>query len=295
VILLWGVPGDDPLDVVWAALGRLGADARLLDQRDIRRAAIEIDAATGGASGMVTVAGGTIDLRTVGAAYIRPQQSSAGGGRADAALIAWADLTRAGVVNRPAAMAANNSKPYQLGLIARIGFDVPDTLVTTDPEQARRFRRRHGRVIYKSVSGIRSIVSQLDEADLERLADVANGPTQFQQHVAGDDVRVHVVDQEVFATCARSPADDYRYASHADATLELTMAEIPAAIADRCRAASRAMGLPVAGIDLRHTPDDRWVCFEVNPSPAFTFYEHATGQPIGAAIAHLLIRLDARP
>jgi hypothetical protein len=75
VILLWGVPGDDPLDVVWAALGRLGADARLLDQRDIRRAAIEIDAATGGASGMVTVAGGTIDLRTVGAAYIRPQQS----------------------------------------------------------------------------------------------------------------------------------------------------------------------------------------------------------------------------
>jgi glutathione synthase/RimK-type ligase-like ATP-grasp enzyme len=293
VILLWGVPGDDPLDVVWAALGRLGADARLLDQREIRRAAIEIDAATGGATGMVTVAGGKIDLRTVGAAYIRPQQSAADDGRADAALIAWADLTRAGVVNRPAAMAANNSKPYQLGLIARLGFDVPDTLVTTDPEQARRFRRRHGRVIYKSVSGI-SIVSQLDEAHLERLADVANGPTQFQQHIAGEDVRVHVVDEEVFATCARSRADDYRYASRADATLELTMAEIPAAIADRCRAASRAMGLPVTGIDLRHTPDDRWVCFEVNPSPAFTFYEHATGQPIGAAIAQLLIRLDAR-
>jgi glutathione synthase/RimK-type ligase-like ATP-grasp enzyme len=292
VILLWGVPGDDPLDEVWLALRRLDADAQLLDQRDTRCAAVEIDAETGGATGTVTVTGGMIDLREVGAAYIRPQESSADGASADAALIAWADLTQVGVVNQPAAMAANNSKPYQLGLIERLGFDVPDTLVTTDPEEARRFRRRHGRVIYKSVSGIRSIVSQLDEAELERLADVANGPTQFQQHIAGEDVRVHVVEDEVFATCVRSRADDYRYASHADATIELAVAEIPLAIADRCRAAARAMRLSVAGIDLRRTPDDRWVCFEVNPSPAFTFYEHATGQPIGAAIARLLIRLD---
>jgi glutathione synthase/RimK-type ligase-like ATP-grasp enzyme len=49
------------------------------------------------------------------------------------------------------------------------------------------------------------------------------------------------------------------------------------------------MGLLVAGIDLRHTPDDRWVCFEVNPSPAFVFYEEATGQPIANAIARALV------
>jgi glutathione synthase/RimK-type ligase-like ATP-grasp enzyme len=294
VILLWGVPGDDPLDVVWSELRRARADAHLLDQRAIRDAAIAVDAATGDAMGTVSVEGGAIDLRSVGAAYIRPQLSPPEREGADAALIAWADLTRAAVINRPAPMAANNSKPYQLGLIAGLGFDVPETLVTTDPEQARRFRRRHGRVIYKSVSGIRSIVSQLDDTRLGRLADVTSGPTQFQEHIAGDDVRVHVVGESVFATRARSPADDYRYASRAGAALELTVADIPAAIADRCRAAAHAMALPVAGIDLRHTPDDRWVCFEVNPSPAFTFYEHATGQPIGAAIAQLLIGLDAR-
>ncbi len=50
------------------------------------------------------------------------------------------------------------------------------------------------------------------------------------------------------------------------------------------------MGLLVAGIDLRVTPDDQWFCFEVNPSPGFTFYEDATGQPIAAAIADLLMR-----
>jgi D-alanine-D-alanine ligase-like ATP-grasp enzyme len=48
------------------------------------------------------------------------------------------------------------------------------------------------------------------------------------------------------------------------------------------------LGLLVAGIDMRCCADGRWVCFEVNPSPGFSFYEAATGQPIAAAIADLL-------
>jgi glutathione synthase/RimK-type ligase-like ATP-grasp enzyme len=291
MILLWGRPGDDPLDEVWAALGRAGADARLLDQRHVADAAVAI-AERGDAVGTVTVADDEIDLDAVGAAYIRPHESSDRGRQADAALVTWADLTRAGVVNRPAAMAANNSKPYQLALIERFGFEVPDTLVTTDPEAALHFSRRHGRVIYKSVSGVRSIVSQLRDDQLARLADVANGPTQFQEHVPGEDVRVHVVGEEIYATRVRSGADDYRYASCAGAAPELAATEVPSAVAARCLAATRGLGLHVAGLDLRHAPDDRWICFEANPSPAFTFYERATGQPIADAIARLLSRLD---
>ncbi len=48
------------------------------------------------------------------------------------------------------------------------------------------------------------------------------------------------------------------------------------------------MGLLLAGVDLRRTPDGGWCCFELNPSPGFTFYEDPTGQPIAAAIARLL-------
>jgi glutathione synthase/RimK-type ligase-like ATP-grasp enzyme len=187
-------------------------------------------------------------------------------------------------------MAVNNSKPYQLSLIEGFGFDVPDTLVTTDPDEALRFRRRHGSVIYKSVSGVRSIVSQLRDDQIERLGDVANGPTQFQQYVSGQDVRVHVIGEEIFATLVRSDADDYRYSPQG--MLALAATEIPPAIADRCLAMARGMELHVAGIDLRHTYDGRWICFEANPSPAFTFYERATGQPIADAIASLLSRLD---
>jgi glutathione synthase/RimK-type ligase-like ATP-grasp enzyme len=285
MILLWGIPGDDPLDRVRDALERRGADARVLDQRD----AYDVSLAADGSDGAVSASRGAFDLAEVGAAYIRPQESLEHGIAADAAIVAWADLAPVAVVNPPAAMAANNSKPYQLRLLAGYGFGVPDTLVTTDPEEAARFRRLHGRVVYKSVSGVRSIVAQLGEEQLARLADVANGPTQFQEWVPGDDVRAHVVGEEVISTLVRSSADDYRYASRA----EVVEATLPDEIAERCRAAARGMGLHVAGFDLRQSPDGRWVCFEVNPSPAFSFYEAATGQPIADAVARLLMRFDA--
>jgi glutathione synthase/RimK-type ligase-like ATP-grasp enzyme len=291
VILLWGVPGDEPLDDVHAELARIGADARLLDQRSLVSATVTPD--RGGATGAVTSTHDSIDLGLVGAAYIRPQARCGPAAGADAALSAWADLTSADVVNRPAAMAANHSKPYQLALIARLGFAVPDTLVTTDPDAARAFWRRHERVVYKSVSGVRSIVSQLHELHAQRFADVANAPTQFQQHIAGEDIRVHVVGDEVIATAIRSSADDYRYAPGAGAPLEMAEVGLPREVADRCRAATREMGLRLSGIDLRRTDDGRWFCFEVNPSPAFTFFERGAGQPIAAAVARLLVRLDA--
>jgi hypothetical protein len=249
-----------------------------------------------------------LDFERVGAAYLRPVETDralpsalAGdrtaelhAGSVDRAVIAWADLTTALAVNPPAAMAANNSKPYQLRMIEGYGFAVPDTLVTTDPCAVRAFAAVHRRLIYKSVSGVRSIVNSLTEAGFERLEDVANAPTQFQEYISGSDVRVHVVSDEVFATEVRSKAHDYRYASLSGDDVALVPAEIPGEVADRCRIMARGMGLAVAGIDLRRTPDNRWVCFEVNPSPAFIYYEEATGQPIGNAIAHLLIRADQK-
>ena len=87
-------------------------------------------------------------------------------------------------------MAVNNAKPYELQQIAGYAFAVPETLVTTSPEAVRTFHERHGRVIYKSVSGVRSIVSILREDAQERLENVANGPTQFLEYVPGCDVRV---------------------------------------------------------------------------------------------------------
>jgi glutathione synthase/RimK-type ligase-like ATP-grasp enzyme len=55
-----------------------------------------------------------------------------------------------------------------------------------------------------------------------------------------------------------------------------------------CLRLARALDLLIAGIDLKVTPDGEHYCFEINPSPGFSYYEHGSGQPISAALADLL-------
>ncbi|MGH8914072.1 MAG: ATP-grasp domain-containing protein, partial [Acidimicrobiia bacterium] len=56
----------------------------------------------------------------------------------------------------------------------------------------------------------------------------------------------------------------------------------------RAVALAADLGLPVAGIDLMIDEDGDVYCLEVNPSPAFSYYEQNTGQPIAMAIARYL-------
>jgi glutathione synthase/RimK-type ligase-like ATP-grasp enzyme len=187
-------------------------------------------------------------------------------------------------------MASNDSKPRQLLAIEAAGFLVPDTLVTNDAEELAEFRRAHGTVVYKSTSGIRSIVNVLDaEADLSaRTARLATCPTQFQERICGDDYRVHVVGDRVFATRIVTDAIDYRYAGASGKARSMAAAVLPDEVSARAVSLTRALGLLVSGVDLRCSPEGRWYCFEVNTSPAFSWFEQYTGQPIGAAIARLL-------
>jgi len=302
MILLWGVAQDNPLAEVRQALADLKEPTVFVDQRAVLETEIELRA-DASVEGVIRLRGEEIDLAQVTAVYLRPYNSDqlpiirntrADGSErhhalaVDDALLCWAELTPALVVNRPSAMTSNNSKPYQLFLIRSFGFDVPDTLITTDPQAVREFWSEYGAVIYKSISGVRSIVSRLTSRDMTRLDRVTWCPTQFQQYIPGFDYRVHVVGDEVFACEVISDADDYRYAGQRATTAELRPYEIPAGIADRCRALVASLGLHVGGVDLRCRPDGRWFCFEVNPSPAFSFYQAATGQPISEAVAKLL-------
>ena len=185
---------------------------------------------------------------------------------------------------------SNVSKPYQAQLIRRQGFAIPETLVTNEPELVHEFVSRHGRVVYKSISGTRSIVQTLASSDLSRLEQIRWCPVQFQAYVPGTDARVHVIGDEVFATAIHSDATDYRYAAREELdTVRLAAIELADELAERCVTLARVLQLPFAGIDLRLGPDGEATCFEVNPSPAFTFYELSTGQPIARALARYLL------
>jgi hypothetical protein len=302
LILIWGVAWERPVKAVLEELDRNGAPVCLIEQRAVLEAEIELDVGRE-VGGFLRVGGRVIDLAEISACYLRPYAAAelpeiVRAGPESAAwrhaaemqdvLSCWTEITPALVVNRFGAMASNGSKPYQLTRIRELGFAVPETLVTTAPEAVRAFWEQHGEVVYKSVSAVRSRVSRLTEAHLERLGDVASCPTQFQQYIPGIDYRVHVVGEEVFACSVTSGADDYRYPGPDG--VALAACRLPPEMEERCRCLAAALDLPLAGIDLRRSRvDGEWYCFEVNPSPGFSYYEEVTGLPIGAAIARLLI------
>ncbi len=304
MILLWGVPGDAPLLAVYEALCRSTEAVMLIDQRSVLDMEIELIVGSS-IEGKLRTQTQLLDLCSVTAAYLRPYSTvqmscvkSVGkyspawyhAVTIDDALWSWTELTSALIVNLPGAMATNNSKPYQSSIIQSFGFDIPDTLVTTDSNAALEFWEQHGTIIYKSVSGVRSIVSRLTTEQAKHLEDIRWCPTQFQEYVPGHDYRVHVVGDEIFACEISSKADDYRYASRQGTSVDVHPYDLPTEVITRCGKLARALHLIVAGIDLRRSPDGRWYCFEVNPSPAFTYFQNATGHLIDEAIAQLLLR-----
>ncbi|WP_051950800.1 ATP-grasp domain-containing protein [Actinacidiphila yeochonensis] len=121
---------------------------------------------------------------------------------------------------------------------------------------------------------------------------------QFQRYVPGVDLRVHTVAGEAFATRVDTDRVDYRYARLDGGRARFTPFDLPDELAERCVSLAARLGLDLAGIDLilPDDPDDGGpYCLEVNPSPAFSYYESLTGQPISRAIAHALERGQGVP
>lgn len=292
--------GDDPaLLRAVAAAERAGVRHVVVDQQQL--AGVQFELADDGAHGQLRLPGQRLALTDVTGCYARPlaplpsSDAATATREADLAqrMVAWLDAAPIPVLNRPRAMHSNGSKPYQAQLIATAGFAVPRTLVTTDPDAVRAFVAEVGPVVFKSVSGVRSVVRVLDDAAAERLDRVRRLPTQFQARVPGVDVRVHVVGTRCFATRIISPAVDYRYAERDGLTADLTPLDLPDDLAERCVRLTATLGLSLAGIDLKLTPDGEAVCLEANPMPGYSYFEAHTGQPISTAIVDHLVHAPA--
>lgn len=309
MILLCGIPSESPIVMVREQIEKLGLTYVMLNQREFESIKLVYSISGGQITGTLEQGKSVYPLEDFSGVYTRLMEDmflpevrdeppySVKRQRCRAfhdALSRWYEVTPAVVANRNAPMGTNYSKPYQLQLIREQGFAVPDTLITNEPELVVNFFRKHNRrVIYKSISSVRSIVKLLEEKDLQRLDQIRWCPVQFQQFINGTNVRVHTIGNKVFATSAASDATDYRYAqSEKGQSAELNAIKLPNQLEERCINLSRSLGLEFAGIDLKITQEKVVYCFEVNPSPGFSYYEANTGQPIAEALVKHLAQLD---
>jgi glutathione synthase/RimK-type ligase-like ATP-grasp enzyme len=195
-------------------------------------------------------------------------------------------------MNHPMASHAAKWKGEQLQRAARMGFRVPPSLATNDPDAVRRFRAEvGGEIIFKPLSSPSLGADDVDPADrvvpdlattligeehAEMLDAVRELPAFFQQYIPKRyELRVTVIEDAVFAARIESQDDartriDYRDFS---AEIDYSAERLPAEIERRCVDFVRSYGLRFGAIDLIRTPGDDYVFLENNPAGQFLFVE----------------------
>lgn len=327
MILIITADDDEHADEVASVLTIRGIDWVRLDPADFPRSAsftVEFDR-SGGIGGTIDVLadGGQtrtlVALQEIHAVWWRrpgrpePHHSLAGSAagafvqQESAAALSdvWEMLDAPFVPTSPDRLALANRKGRQLSIAGMLGFELPPTIVTNDPDRFLDFyRNHHGDVITKRIGTGQRLAAADDETivryadpvrprDLVHLQDVALCPFITQSRAEKlVELRVTVVGDRVFAAAIHSQAahhtrlDWRRYDS---ARTPVEPFDLPAEVAERCRTLTSRLGLRYGAIDLVLTPDGRFVFLEINPNGQYLWIEHDTGLGITEAIADLLI------
>ncbi|BAZ09982.1 hypothetical protein NIES4071_17960 [Calothrix sp. NIES-4071] len=166
-----------------------------------------------------------------------------------AALSSWLEHIPGIVINRPGAGANNFSKPLHEFHLQSNGFQVAESITSSNPEVLTEFANA-GLTIVKTTSGIRAdtrLVQPLEFVNFHPH----QGPVHLQRYIAGADVRAHVVGNQVHAELIKCPEVDYRH-FYEDA--EYIEWELPESLHHKIINVTAALGLEFAGWDLLYIP-----------------------------------------
>ena len=203
-------------------------------------------------------------------------------------------------VNHPSCNTTASRKLEQLTTAVKLGFTVPDTLVTQEPDKLRSFFELHqGKVIVKPLStgyiertgeANDSLIytNRLNERHLDNLDDLSLCPTFFQQFIQKHfDVRITVMDSDVHAVTLQAtdrPGEqrcDIRRNNMSDVTYRVI--QLPENINVRIQRLVAHYKLRFAAIDMAISTSGEWYFFEVNPNGQWAWLDMCAGMNISAS------------
>jgi glutathione synthase/RimK-type ligase-like ATP-grasp enzyme len=183
-------------------------------------------------------------------------------------------------------------KGEQLQRAARMGFRVPRSLISNQPDSVRRFKADiEGDMIFKAMSSAAlgaDVVPQsqrvLAGLRTTRITDEHEGildavrelPSLFQEYVPKQyELRVTVIGTEAFAARIYSQEDERTATDFRDMSAEIRYRaeQLPSMFARQCVEFVHSYGLTFGALDFVVTPADGNVFLENNPVGQFLFVE----------------------
>ncbi|MEU6987284.1 ATP-grasp ribosomal peptide maturase [Streptomyces sp. NPDC046324] len=299
---------DPTADVVIRELHDRGVPVARLDSRDFPASlSVAAEITEHGIEGRLVTSSRTADLAAVRSLYYRRPTGFAFPHLSDQDARFALTQARYGLggvlaslpgclyVNHPHRIGDAEFKPSGLAAAVDAGFLVPPTLVTSDPDAARAFVKRHHSVVYKPlhnpvylVDGVSNVV-EIAEVAADEIDDSVSGTAHlFQKRVPKTgDVRVTVIGDQVFSVRIDCDLLDWRTDY---SRLTYTVVEAPSGIRRALRRYMEHFGLVFGAFDFCVGEDGGWWFLECNPSGQWYWLETETGLPMCAALADLLER-----
>ncbi len=180
-------------------------------------------------------------------------------------------------------------KPVQLSLAKRLGLQIPNTLISNDPNAVRDFyQSSNGKVIYKPLDSMVwkkgevkkvTYTTALTEQDLADDVAIQLCPAIFQKNITkAYEIRATFMG----ATCIAVKLDtqgiddieqDWRHGSAKGISLKPAPIDLPKDIYQRCREFMRQMDIVYGAFDFIVTPDGEYIFLEVNHGGQFLWIE----------------------
>jgi glutathione synthase/RimK-type ligase-like ATP-grasp enzyme len=207
-------------------------------------------------------------------------------------------------INHPETGSRIENKIRQLWLASRLGFSIPNTIISNDPDAARLFlKNRGGRVIAKALyapliqepeQDYFIFANQITEVRPEHDDEIKVSPIIFQEPIVPKvDYRVTVVGDVVMPVRIEpgdqgSVALDWRTQKDG---LRFRQCDLPVAVERLCRAYVKECGLLFGAIDLVERNDD-FVFLEINQNGEWGWLQKPNGLPIAETLCDLMIMKD---
>lgn len=209
-------------------------------------------------------------------------------------------------INHPVSLRVADNKIYQLQTAQKLGFRVPKTLITQNPERARSFfyscNRRMIVKPFRSFSfrsndgALTAIPTHLVSAtELAQSPSIALCPTLLQEYIEKEfELRVTVIGKEIFACAIHSQehdltAVDWRLGVNSE-LLRYSRYQLPERVSELCFSLNEALGLSYSAIDIIKTPEGDYVFLEANPNGQWLWIEEKVGFPISNALTRALLQ-----
>ncbi|MDC8104793.1 MvdC/MvdD family ATP grasp protein [Chryseobacterium sp. PTM-20240506] len=206
-------------------------------------------------------------------------------------------------LGKPSVYRRLDSKEEQLKIADKIGFKIPETCITNNPEEARNFILKHQNVIGKMQSGfaiyedgVESVVftNVIKEDKLDDLDSLLYCPMQFQKKIEKKrELRVTAVGQDVYAFEIDSQQfEDAKVDWRKDGVNLIdkwVRTDLPKDIEAKVLELLDVYNVDYGAMDIIVSPEDEYYFIEINGAGEFFWLDNLTEENlISKSIADLL-------